>query len=493
MRRGSPECGGHQGRPGRRPPMRLLAAAALALLLPQPGAAQQPEPVWTCNDETNWIGGTPYAQVVIDHENTDSVMSYEAAIDHCKSLCAGGCTGFFYQQHTNTHQICGFYEDPLSGRTQDWHGHREGAVCEVTRLCWEDRHCPDDQYCNRNEDPEEEGSCDADNVVAPWEPDSEEPPAADEQCFEYCLAHGYCCNNHEVGSNQLLSCAQACMVRARGTGREECGQHCAEHAAARNCSRTINGHTYNMCQTCADLGSHCVHGVQEGSGACETGCAQPEEDEECSEECSEEFVDGCVPHQSRARACVRRGDCAESAYEVCRRELDSGDVEQLAAVCTPRCTGTLEMAAMRDGLVSIMPVPPERSGWQNGSSNGSGWRPVGGNAPAEFCSHSDPQTCRMGCPAPRCPRGSCAMRLDDCCAYSCADPAVRFAYVGCFADNAGGRRDLDGLHDDLPRPRGGRQWPTVPESAVACASFCEEAEYEYFGLQWINQCFCGNE
>ena len=93
------------------------------------------------------------------------------------------------------------------------------------------------------------------------------------RCFEHCLARGFCCNDHNVGSNQLISCAQACMIRARGTSRAECDGHCAEHTAARGCSRTVNGHHYSMCSSCTDLDSHCVHGVQ-GSDACETGCAQ---------------------------------------------------------------------------------------------------------------------------------------------------------------------------------------------------------------------------
>ena len=89
------------------------------------------------------------------------------------------------------------------------------------------------------------------------------------------------------------------------------------------------------------------------------------------------------------------------------------------------------------------------------------------------------------CRAPECPRGKCAIRQGDCCQYSCAGIDLDFEYIGCFADNNEGR-DLNGQSlRSLPRGL------TVNESAVACAELC--AGFDYFGLQWTNQCFCGNE
>merc|ERR1719313_2710797 len=53
----------------------------------------------------------------------------EDAIAYCKSQCGAGCTGFFFQTHTNGHEICGFFsEDPASFNSV-WHSHRYGAVC----------------------------------------------------------------------------------------------------------------------------------------------------------------------------------------------------------------------------------------------------------------------------------------------------------------------------------------------------------------------------
>eukprot|EP01051_Picozoa_sp_SAG22_P004210 SAG22_NODE_220_length_14862_cov_73.769424_1_plen_1257_part_10 len=57
-----------------------------------------------------------------------------------------------------------------------------------------------------------------------------------------------------------------------------------------------------------------------------------------------------------------------------------------------------------------------------------------------------------------------------------------YDYLGCFADN-NGARDLTGLQLTV-------NYDTVAESATACAGLC--AGFTYFGLQWANECFCGN-
>ena len=102
------------------------------------------------------------------------------------------------------------------------------------------------------------------------------PPGAwDEQrCADECRALGYCCGDHTVGSNQLLSCSQACMIRVRGSSAAVCTAACDEE---RGCSRTVNGHAYGMCGSCEDLDLdgdgtlECVHGVQ-STQACHVGC-----------------------------------------------------------------------------------------------------------------------------------------------------------------------------------------------------------------------------
>ena len=113
-----------------------------------------------------------------------------------------------------------------------------------------------------------------------------------EACFDECKAAGYCCNDPDIGSNQLLSCAQACMIRTRGTGEEECKAVCSEQDVSRGCFREVNGHTYSMCQSCADLDAMCPHGVQEHSHACHAGCAVAKERETCDFEPKVRLHDG---------------------------------------------------------------------------------------------------------------------------------------------------------------------------------------------------------
>merc|ERR1719148_479249 len=88
-------------------------------------------------------------------------------------------------------------------------------------------------------------------------------------CSAKCQAAGFCCNDARIGSNQMISCAQACMIRARGSTREELASthdgHCKRNGGS-GCSLTVRGnsyHRYSFCSTCRDLtwNSKCAHGV----------------------------------------------------------------------------------------------------------------------------------------------------------------------------------------------------------------------------------------
>jgi len=61
--------------------------------------------------------------------------------------------------------------------------------------------------------------------------------------------------------------------------------------------------------------------------------------------------------------------------------------------------------------------------------------------------------------------------------------ASAYAYVGCFRDNEGGR-DMTGTGSQ----NAGASTPI--ENANNCATLC--AGFSYFGLQWVNECFCDN-
>jgi surface protein len=80
-----------------------------------------------------------------------------------------------------------------------------------------------------------------------------------EFCARTCGANGYCCNDATVGSNEYLSCAQACMARANGADESEC---LTAVNAARACARSVGGLDFQMCGTCSDLTASCPNGVQ---------------------------------------------------------------------------------------------------------------------------------------------------------------------------------------------------------------------------------------
>ena len=94
------------------------------------------------------------------------------------------------------------------------------------------------------------------------------PETDEEFCGRMCLAEGFCCNDPTIGSNQFVSCSQACMMRARGTEEGACAEICERE---RGCSMKENGHDYRFCSSCADLEDHCPHGVQ-GRDECHKGC-----------------------------------------------------------------------------------------------------------------------------------------------------------------------------------------------------------------------------
>ena len=60
-------------------------------------------------------------------------------------------------------------------------------------------------------------------------------------------------DDYRVGSNQLLSCAQACMIRARGSNKDTCEVECESQAASLGCKREVKSglrfYTYSMCDT----------------------------------------------------------------------------------------------------------------------------------------------------------------------------------------------------------------------------------------------------
>jgi hypothetical protein len=88
-----------------------------------------------------------------------------------------------------------------------------------------------------------------------------------------------------------------------------------------------------------------------------------------------------------------------------------------------------------------------------------------------------------------CPDQLCANSLVDC----------SFAYVGCWEDRPNDLRDLelpitDQMYLSLAGQWSNSNWGSVmmnEPSLQLCAALCDG--YQYMGLQWTAECFCGNE
>merc|ERR1711879_138566 len=68
-------------------------------------------------------------------------------------------------------------------------------------------------------------------------------PTPQEYCSSKCQAAGYCCDDYTVGSNQMISCAQACMMRVRGASAHQMvgrGGLCRRTDSS-GCSLTVSG------------------------------------------------------------------------------------------------------------------------------------------------------------------------------------------------------------------------------------------------------------
>merc|ERR1712066_724853 len=78
----------------------------------------------------------------------------------------------------------------------------------------------------------------------------------EDYCAFSCKAAGYCCNDYTVGSNQMISCAQACMMRTLGTSWADMATEnhslCARNGAS-GCSLQVGGRQYSFCSSCSDL------------------------------------------------------------------------------------------------------------------------------------------------------------------------------------------------------------------------------------------------
>jgi len=142
------------------------------------------------------------------------------------------------------------------------------AECEAEAAqgcVWTDAGSSNKPWCQCQEPPG--GSIDVPVTLPPVPPPTVAPPAPvdDESfCAAQCQAAGHCCNDPSIGSNQQISCAQACMMRASGQRMDAMigiGGICNRQGNS-GCSLEVQGQSYSFCQSCQDLQDHCPHGVQ---------------------------------------------------------------------------------------------------------------------------------------------------------------------------------------------------------------------------------------
>jgi len=95
------------------------------------------------------------------------------------------------------------------------------------------------------------------------------------QCAAMCKAKGHCCNDYKVGSNQMVSCAQACEMRISGVSKQNCQNKVNEFASKKGqggCRLQFGKKNVSLCNRCKDLDKTCPHGVQNGKAGLD-GCA----------------------------------------------------------------------------------------------------------------------------------------------------------------------------------------------------------------------------
>merc|ERR1740117_999436 len=95
------------------------------------------------------------------------------------------------------------------------------------------------------------------------------------QCAAMCKAKGHCCNDYKIGSNQMVSCAQACEMRISGVSKQNCQNKVNEFASKKGqggCRLQFGKKNVSLCNRCKDLDKTCPHGVQNGKAGLD-GCA----------------------------------------------------------------------------------------------------------------------------------------------------------------------------------------------------------------------------
>ena len=85
--------------------------------------------LFTVDATANFVEGAEYEQEDIPASAKDRVLA--ATLHYCEQRAQKrGAAGYFYQQHTNGHEIVGFYTsaETMAAGKAGWHGHVRGFV-----------------------------------------------------------------------------------------------------------------------------------------------------------------------------------------------------------------------------------------------------------------------------------------------------------------------------------------------------------------------------
>lgn len=155
-------------------------------------------------------------------------------------------------------------------------------------------------------------------------------------CTERCRDQTFLCNDlaqrdygkdlgWTISSNQHLSCAAACLIRVRGSSRDECRSQCSPET----CKVEINGYKYDTCARCSDVDRKSPEFSKPGPNQWGVGNEQP-----CHAGCdmqspaAEEYVrlaTGSCPADRQ----VSKEECLAAAKSIgaagAKTHLDGGD------------------------------------------------------------------------------------------------------------------------------------------------------------------------
>jgi len=100
-----------------------------------------PTTPFDCNNSVNFVLNAQYSQISLNDEEAYAGTEHAEckdtavaeALAYCKAECLyhrSGCTGFFFQKHTNGHEICGFYSEAVNATNLEKHVHQQcSQVC----------------------------------------------------------------------------------------------------------------------------------------------------------------------------------------------------------------------------------------------------------------------------------------------------------------------------------------------------------------------------